>query len=240
MEEADGIGDGVLHKHALGVACDELYEGSGIVGQEDSRLVVPQILDIELPEGLAMDEDFLFVDLGCLEFARRHVQGDPAPGGGREMGDLFEHGGGSSSKGDEGNAHPVQACQIFQGGQAGIEDQMGREFAVGLFPESDEAKDLLGFFPLSDIGVGITESASVGIVGEKNQDAGLSPASSRDIVALYYRVLTIVGDGMEIQVKGVAGKKAVPLELLVPEGKESQCRLALDGAGILGKVALLG
>jgi hypothetical protein len=114
------------------------------------------------------------------------------------------------------------------------------EFAVGLFPESDEAKDLLSFFPLSDIGVGIAESASVGIVGEKNQDAGLSPASSRDIVALYYRVLTIVGDGMEIQVKGIAGQEAVPLDLLVPEGKEPQCRLALDGVGILGKVALLG
>lgn len=233
MEEANGVGDGVLHKHALGIACDEFHEGSGIVGQEDSRLVVPQILDVKLSEELAMDEDFLFVDPGCLEFACRHVQGDPAPGGGRQLGDLFEHGRRPSSKGDEGNAHLVQSCQVFQGGQAGIEDQMGGEFAVGFFPESDEAKNLLGFFPLSDIGVGIAESASVGIVGEKNQDAGLSPASSRDIVALYYRVLPIVGDGMEIQVKGVAGQEAVPLELLVPEGKEPQRRLALDGTGVL-------
>ena len=104
---------------------------------------------------------------------------------------------------------------------------------MGLFPEGNEAKDLLGFFSLSNIGVGIAESASVGIVGEKNQDAGLSPASGRDIVTLYHRVLPIVGDGMEIQVKGVAGQEAVPLELLVPEGKEPQGCFALDWAGVL-------
>ena len=117
---------------------------------------------------------------------------------------------------------------------------MGGQIAVCFFPEGNEAKDLLGFFPLSDIGVGIAESASVGIVGEKNQDAGLTSASSRDVVALPHRVLPIVGDGMEIQVKGVAGQEAVPLELLMPEGKEPQCCLALDRTGVLREVALLG
>jgi len=233
VEEANGVGDGVLHKHALGIACDELYEGSGIVGQKDSRLVVPQVLDVELSEELAMDLDFLFVDLGCLEFACRHVQGDPTPGRGRQLGDFFEHRRGASSKGDEGDAHPIQSRQVFQGGQAGIENQMGGQIAVCFFPESNEAKNLLGFFSLSNIGVGIAESTSVGIVCEKDQDAGLPPASSGDIVALYHRVLPIVGDGMEIQVKGVASQKAVPLELLVPESKEPQCCLALDRAGVL-------
>ena len=239
MEEANGVGDSVLHKHALSVASDELYEGSGIVGQKDSRLVVPQVLDVELSEELAMDEDFLFVYLGCLEFACRHIQSDPAPGGGRQLGNLFEHGGGSSSKGDKGDAHAVQSRQVFQGGQAGVEDQVGGELAMSLLPKGNEAKDLLGFFSLSDIGVGIAESASFGIVCEKDQDAGLPPASSRDIVALYHRVLPVVGNRMEIQVKGVAGQEAVPVELLVPEGKDPQCCLALNRAGVLGKVALL-
>ena len=83
MEEANGVGDGVLYKHTLSIACDELDERLGIVGQKDSGLVVPQILDIDLPEKLAMDLDLSFVDPGCLEFACRNVQGDPAPGGGR-------------------------------------------------------------------------------------------------------------------------------------------------------------
>lgn len=233
MEKANGVGDGVLHKHALGIACDELCEGLGIVGQKDSRFVVPQVLDVELPEELSVNLDFLFVDLGGLEFACRHIQSDPAPGGGRQLGDLFEHGGGASSKSDESDSHPVQARQVFQGGQAGIEDEMSRDFAVGLFPEGNEAKDLLGFFSLSNIGIGIAKSASVGIVGEKNQDAGLAPASGRDIVTLYHRVLPIVGDGVKIQVKRVTGQEAVSVQLLVPEGKEAQGCFALDGAGVL-------
>ena len=180
-----------------------------------------------------MNLDFLFVDFGCLEFACRHIQGDPTPGGGGQLGNLFKHGRRSSSKGDEDDTHLVQACQVCQGGQAGIEDQMGGQLAVSLFPEGNEAKELLGFFPLSNIGVGIAESASVGVVCEKNQDAWLAPASGRDIVALYHRVLPIIGEGMEIQIKGVAGQKAVALELLMPEGKEPQCRLTLDWAGVL-------
>ena len=177
VEEANGVGDGVLHKHALSIACDELNDGLRIIAQKDSRLVVPQVLDIELSEELAMNLDFLFVDFGCLEFACRHIQGDPTPGGGGQLGNLFKHGRRSSSKGDEDDAHLVQACQVCQGGQAGIEDQMGGQLAVSLFPEGNEAKDLLSFFPLSNIGVGIAESASVGVVCEKNQDAWLAPAS---------------------------------------------------------------
>jgi len=240
VEEANGIGDRVLHKHALGVTCDEFYVGLGIVGQKDSRFVMPQVLDVELPEELPTNVGFLFVDLGCLEFSCGNVQGDPAPGGGGQLGDLFEHGSGAFSKGNEFDAHPVQADEVCQGGEAGIEDQVRGELSVGLFPEGNEAKDLLCFFSFSNIGVGIAESATVGIVCEKNQDAGLAPASGRDIVAFYHRVLPIVGNGMEIQIKGVAGQEAVPLELLMPQGKEPQSCLALDRAGILREVALFG
>lgn len=240
MKEADGIGDRIFHKHALGIACDELYVGLGIVGQKDSRFVMPQVLDVELSEELPTNLDFLFVDLGCLEFSCGNVQGDPAPGGGGQLGDLFEHGSGASSKGNEGDAHLIQADEVWQGGQAGIEDQMRRQLSVGLFPEGNEAKDLLCFFSFSNIGVGIAESATVGIVCEKNQDAGLASASGRDIVAFYHRVLPVVGNGMEIQIKGVAGQEAVPLELLMPQGKEPQSCLALDRAGVLREVAFLG
>jgi len=117
---------------------------------------------------------------------------------------------------------------------------MSREFSMDFFPEGNEAKDLLCFFSFSNIGVGIAESATVGIVCEKNQDAGLAPASGRDVVALHHRVFPIVGNGMEIQVKGVASQKAVSPELLMPEGKEPQSCLALDRAGVLRKIALLG
>jgi hypothetical protein len=59
-------------------------------------------------------------------------------------------------------------------------------------------------------------------------------------VSLYHRMFPIVGNGMEIQVKGGPGQEAVPLELLVPEGKDPQRGLALNGTGVLREVALLG
>ena len=52
-------------------------------------------------------------------------------------------------------------------------------------------------------------------------------------MTLYHRVLPIIGEGMEIEVKGFASQKAVALELLMPEGKEPQCRLTLHWAGVL-------
>lgn len=192
-----------------------------------------QILDVELPEELAMDLDLLFVDPGCLELARRDIQGDCSPSRGGQVFDLFEHSRGASAQGDEGDAHPIETRQVWQGGQPGIEDQMGGQLAVGLFPEGNEAKDLLCFFSFADIGVGIAESASVGIMGEKNQDAGLPPAARRNIVALYNGMLPIVGHGMEIKVKGVAGQKGLSLKLLVPEGKQPQGGLAVGWTGVL-------
>ena len=202
-------------------------------GREMQRSLPLLVSDLLMAEELAADVGLLFVNPGCLEFAGGNIQSDPAPGRGRQLGDLFEHGRGSSSKGDEGNPHLIQSCQVCQGGQTGIENQMGGRLAMGLLPKGNEAKDLLRFFSLSNIGVGIAKGTPIGIVGKKDQDAGLSPASGRDIVAFHHGMLPIVRDGMEIQVKGVAGQKAVTLELLVPEGKEAKGCFALDAAGVL-------
>jgi len=233
VEEANGIGNGVFDEHALSISGDEFYGGAGIVGEQNGGLVVPEVLDIELTKELALDVNLLLINSGGFKFAGRNIQRDLTPGGSGQLGDLLEHRRGSSSEGDEGNVHLIQSCQVGQRGQPRVEDQMGGQFPMGFSPEGDEAKDLLCFFPFSNIGVGIAEGSPIGIVGEKNQDAGLASASSRDVVALDHRVFPIVGDGMEIQVKGVAGQKAVPLELLVPEGKEAQGGLALDAAGVL-------
>jgi hypothetical protein len=43
MEEADGVGEGVLDEHALGIASDQLGRpGVAVVGEEESGLVVSQ------------------------------------------------------------------------------------------------------------------------------------------------------------------------------------------------------
>ena len=64
VEEAHGVGERVLDEHALGVAGDELRgRGASVVGQQDRRLVVAEVLDEELAEGAVRRRlDRLLVD----------------------------------------------------------------------------------------------------------------------------------------------------------------------------------
>jgi hypothetical protein len=56
-----------------------------------------------------------------------------------------------------------------------------------------------GLLAFAQIGVGVTEGARLGIMGEKDKYAGLTPAASRDVMALDDGMLTVVGHGVEIQ-----------------------------------------
>jgi hypothetical protein len=69
---------------------------------------------------------------------------------------------------------------------------MVREFAVGSFPEGDEPKDLFRLIPLEEIGVGIAEGPSLGILRQKDENAGLPTAAGGDIVALDYGCFAVV------------------------------------------------
>ena len=52
MEEAHGVGEGVLDEHPLGVTRDQLgVRCPWLVGDQDRGLVVAQILDEESPTG---------------------------------------------------------------------------------------------------------------------------------------------------------------------------------------------
>jgi hypothetical protein len=63
MEEAHGIGEGILDEHTLRVPRDELGGGRApVVRQEDRRLLVPQVQQVELAEGPASQPDRLLVD----------------------------------------------------------------------------------------------------------------------------------------------------------------------------------
>ena len=80
--------------------------------------------------------------------------------------------------------HFVQPCQLGIGRQPRIEHEMARKFAVGSFPEGDEPKDLFRLLALAEVGVGITEGPAVGILRQKDENAGLATAAGGDIVAL--------------------------------------------------------
>lgn len=68
VEEANRIGERILDEHPLGVARDHLLHGPGpLVGEQDRRLLVAEILDEELPKRALRDRH------GLLENPRRVV-----------------------------------------------------------------------------------------------------------------------------------------------------------------------
>ena len=66
---------------------------------------------------------------------------------------------------------------------------MARESLVDPLPKGDEPEDLFGLLPLPQVRVGVAERPALGILGEKDEDAGLATAARRDIVALDDRML---------------------------------------------------
>ena len=96
---------------------------------------------------------------------------------------------------------------------------MSGVLAVRALPEGNEAEDLLGLLTLADVGVGVAESPSFGVLGEEGQDTGLAARARGDVVALEHRVVAIVGDGVEIKIEGIADKEVLPLHKLMPGGE---------------------
>jgi hypothetical protein len=81
VEEADGVREGILDEHALGIAGDELGGGSSaVVGEEKRGFVMAQVSDEDLSEGFSGETDGLFVDAGGLVLAAGYVEFDGAPG----------------------------------------------------------------------------------------------------------------------------------------------------------------
>ncbi len=93
--------------------------------------------------------------------------------------------------------------------------------AMGALPEGDEAEDLLGLLALADVGVGVAEGPSLGVLGEEGQDTGLASRARGDVVTLEHRVVAVVGDGVEIEVEGIAGEEVLPFHKLMPGGEQT-------------------
>src|SRR6266571_7749433 len=115
---------------------------------------------------------------------------------------------------------------------------MSGVLAVRALPEGDETEDLLGFLALADVGVGVAEGPSLGVLGEEGQDTGLASRARGDVVALEDRVVAVVGDGVEIEVEGIAGEEALSLHELMPGGEQTGILGGVDPRGILGEKAL--
>src|SRR3990172_8861377 len=149
-------------------------------------------------------------------FSCGNVQFDCAPSGGREKNNFLQHIFCASSQSDEGDPHFVQSGKIGIGGQTGVEDELVRDDASEVFPVGDKAKYFVRFFSFANIGIGIAESSAISILGKEYQDAWLPAAAHGNIVALDERMLSVVRDGMKIQIERSFCKQGFTNQLLLP------------------------
>jgi len=112
---------------------------------------------------------------------------------------------------------------------------VARQRPVGPLPEVDELEDLLGLFALAKIGVGVAERASVDILGEKREHALLSATAHRDEVALHARVLSVVGDRVEVEIERVSVEELLAGDPLVVARQELGDLLVADARRVLGQ-----
>ena len=125
-----------------------------------------------------------------------------------------------------------------------------------LFPELDEAENLIGMLGLGDTGVGVAQDAPLGVAGKKDQDALLAAATAGDIV-LFQRLgecafnscaSGVGGYAVKIQIKRrtigarveSALRKSGLFDLLKPGRHETQVGLVIDAGTVSGQIGSFG
>ena len=127
-----------------------------------------QVFDEKLTERASGDNCTLFVDARRVEFTARDIQVNHAPGRSGNLEEILEQLGRASAQRNEGDPHPIQAHEIFVGGEFGIKDEMAGKLVMSFLPESNKAEYFFGFFPFAQGGIGIAEGTAVCIVGNED------------------------------------------------------------------------
>jgi len=225
----------------MSVAGDQLFgRCPPLVGEQHRGVLMTEVLDVKLAEGVAVETNRLFVHPGRAVLAGRDVELDRPPRRTRKTHDVLHDLRRPPAEGDEVNLQAVQFGQLGVGRQPGVEDQVARKLAAGPLPEVDEPEDLPGLFSLADVGIGITEGPAVGVLGQKDQNACLAPAPGRDIVALYLGGLAVIGHGVKIEVERFAPQESGSGKLFLPGSEQPGGLGVTETGGVLREIALLG
>src|SRR5262249_47656140 len=127
------------------------------------------------------------------------VQGDGGELGGGQGGDLADQGRGTHSQGEGIEPTGVQVAQHGVGGGLLVHDEHVRVGAGGLFPVVAERENFPGLGGVGDIGVGVDEVVSAGVLCEEG-DHGAGALGAGGHVVLFQRgVGTLVHDRVEVQ-----------------------------------------
>ena len=75
MEKAHRVAQAVLNEHAVGITGEQgLHRSVVLIGQENRRLVMPEVQGKDLSEKMILQLDLLFVDARRAELAGGHFQ----------------------------------------------------------------------------------------------------------------------------------------------------------------------
>ena len=201
----------------------------------------------QISNGQLAERTVVAVELDpAIQNARRFVGAgdalelDPSPSRRRGLGDLFEQLLGPPPQGDELNPQPVQLAELGIGRQLGVEDQLLGKAASPLLPELDEAEDLIIPLVLPQVGVGVAEDSSVGVLGQERQHPLLLPAPLGDVVFLDQRILAVKGDRVEVEVKRCSPAQPQSADLIEPVAHQTGIAARLDAATVFGEERSLG
>src|ERR1017187_1715481 len=132
---------------------------------------------------MALQLDPLLIDSRRSILPGRYVQLNLAPRRTGQCINFFQELGRATSERDKINmVFLIQAHQVGVGRQLGIKNQMFGPTSVSLFPKVDKSEDFLSFLALAYIGIGIAETVTSFILGQKGQNAGLSATAHGHVV----------------------------------------------------------
>ena len=243
MEEVDGLGAGVLDEHAAGIAVDQRGDGFvELVGEQQDGLVVADVGDSDLADlaGIVGQAEALVEGAGVAVAAADIVEFDAVPevlgGGAHGLEDLL----GAAAESEEVDGEFLQAGEVGVGGEGGIKDEFAGVVAEALVPVVGEAEDLVVVVLLANAGVGVAEDAGFGIAGDEGEDAFLAAAALGDVVFGDEGVVAVIGDGVEVEVEGVAAGQAQVVDGVEPAVGEGLVLAGVDAAGVCGEGGALG
>src|SRR5262249_14475712 len=168
------------------------------------------------------------------------VDDRPLPVLGRQSAQAAEDSSSPAADGDKPDGTLVDLGQLRVGDQLGVKVQPLRVVAGDGVPELDETNQLPGLVGAREVGVSVAQNAAFRLVGEEGEDARASLAPQRQVVVLQGFRLASVGDGVEVQAKGLGLREQQRCQPSDPAGQKPLLLRALGAVGVVGGIALLG
>ncbi len=132
--------------------------------------------------------------------------------------------------------------QIGIGGKPAAEDHFFGQLAGTRSPAFYKVQDLGILGILADPGIGVGKPPGIRIAGQKGQDTSLAPAALGDVVFFHQRLVSVIGNGVEVQIEGGAASEDLVLcrDPVMPAVHECRQKARIGAAAVFTERGPLG